>query len=158
MNTSPRFTSPSGLHAASPSASSHFLTPLQAGLVHRDLRLENSACTHTTPRRWFLLDLECCARPNQPAASLHTASIPGVLVDGCYTRASDIAMLGLLLNAHNARVTSTDGREFMEAVCLPANEQQHSTQQLLGFRWLRCRGLLCVEAGAQAWEAVPDKL
>lgn len=125
-------------------------------MVHRDLRLENSACTHTMPRGWFLLDLECCARPDQPAASLHTANVPGVLVDGCYTRASDIAMLGLLLDAHNACVTSKDGREFMEAVCLPAKEQQQSTQQLLGFRWLRCSGLHCREAGAQAWEAMVE--
>lgn len=106
------------------------------------------------PRRWFLLDLECCALPGQPAAALRTASVPGVLVEGRFTAASDIAMLGRLLGAHTGHVISEDGRDFLEAVCLPAKEQKKSAQELLTHQWLGCTGLHCMEAGAQAWEAM----
>ena len=105
------------------------------------------------PRRWFLLDLECSALPGQPAAALYTASVPGVLVEGRFTAASHIAMLGRLLRAHTGHVISKDGRDFLEAVCLPAEEQHKSPQELLTYRWLSCTGLHCAEAVAQAWEA-----
>lgn len=104
--------------------------------MHRDVRIENTACTHTNPRRWFLLDLECCARPGMAAPPLLTASFHGVLVDGCFTAASDIALLGQLLGVHSACVSSRAGQQFLAAVCVPAEQQLRSARQLLALPWL----------------------
>ena len=117
--------------------------------------MENTACSVSNPRRWFLIDLECCAREGTPAPPLlQTSHSTGVLVQGCFTAASDIALLGSLLRSRRLAdcVTSETGRAFLAAICVPAHQQVQSSQQLLDNTWLCCGGHSCRDAGAQPGE------
>ena len=121
---------------------------LQAKFVYRDLRIQNTACSVEAPLRWFLLDLECCAKDGAPAPqSLRTSHAPGVLVNGRFTAASDLSLLGQLLWRHERMVTSALGREFLDAIHVPAVEQL-AAQELLQHPWIGCQGPHCKEAGA----------
>jgi hypothetical protein len=116
--------------------------------VYRDLRIENTACSVTEPRRWYLLDLECCAKGGALAPPwLQTSHTPGVLVEGRFTAASDLALLGGLLRGFDQYVTSAHGRAFLASICVPALQQQ-STQELLAQPWICCPGLSCGDVGA----------
>ena len=113
--------------------------------------MENTACSVANPRRWYLIDLECCVKAGTLAPPLlNTSHVVDVLVEGCFTAASDLALLGNLLISRGLRnfVTSEAGRAFLSAICVPAPQQHKSAQQLLADAWLCCGGDACRDAGA----------
>ena len=117
--------------------------------MYRDLRRENTACSATSPRRWYLLDLECCAPDGKQAPPvLCTSWMKDVLVDGLFTAASDLTLLGLMLGDWADCVASDAGHDFLAAVRVPAQQQQQSAMQLLTHPWLCCKGSGCVDVGA----------
>ncbi|GFR49574.1 hypothetical protein Agub_g11621 [Astrephomene gubernaculifera] len=131
----------------------------EAGFVHRDLRWDNFACSPGSPssRRWFLLDLETCAPADQPPPPAFEPvgwQSGTTLVDGCYTRASDLFQLGLAVQPHCEQVlVSAEGRAFLEAILTPPAMQERSAEQLLAHEWLRCEGAsICRAAGARPGE------
>ena len=135
----------SGLHLV-------HLLPLKAKFVYRDLRLENTACSVEEPRRWFLLDLECCATDGGPAPqSLRNSHVRGVLMEGCFTAASYLVLLGELLWRYEQSVTSAPGRQFLDAIHVPA-VQQLVTRELLRHPWISCEGASCRDVGARPGE------
>ena len=131
------------------------LLSLQAKFVCRDLRIENTACSVEEPRRWFLLDLECCAnsaKDGSPAPqSLRNSHVPGVLMEGCFTAASDLVLLGELLWRYEQSVTSAPGRQFLDAIHVPA-VQQLVTRELLHHPWISCEGASCRDVGTRPGE------
>jgi hypothetical protein len=74
-----------------------------------------------------------------------------VLVGGCFTAASDLALLGGLLWQYEQYVTSDPGRQFLAAIHVPAVEQQ-AARDLLQHAWISCEGLYCGQAGARPRE------
>ncbi|KAG2445395.1 hypothetical protein HXX76_000017 [Chlamydomonas incerta] len=130
-----------------------------AGFVHRDLRWDNFACCPGSPssRRWFLLDLETCAPADQPPSPAFEPvgwQSGTTLVDGCYTRASDLFQLGLAVQPHCEQVVaSATGRAFLTAILTPPASQKRSAEQLLADDWLLCEGpSICRVAGARPGE------
>lgn len=117
--------------------------------MHRDLRWENVAC-HLGKLRYYLLDLELCARAgSRPTFILHGWD-GATLVDGSYTPASDLHCLGLMLQAKCASlITSSEGKAFLRDIGGPASELRISAAQLLHHSWISCRGANCMVAGAQ---------
>lgn len=66
------------------------------GFVHRDLRWDNTASS--LDGRWYLLDLEMCAREGNPKGTSRPQSWDSqTLVAGSYTRASDLYSFGIML-------------------------------------------------------------
>ena len=134
--------------------------PVQAGFVHRDLRWDNFACSPPDSptggsRRWFLLDLETCALADQappPAFKPDGWQPDTTLVDGRYTRASDLFQLAWAVQAACWRVVdSAEGKAFLEAILTRPALQQRSAKQLLEHEWLQCvdpDGMCCRAAGA----------
>lgn len=102
----------------------------------------------------FLLDLEMCVRVDrtQPPAQGLASWTPGTLVEGRYVPASDLHRLGLMLQDHKSRVTSDEGRKFLDSLARSAQELQAAAVtagSLLGDMWLKCGGLHCDGAGAR---------
>ena len=132
--------------------------PVQAKFVHRDLRWDNFACSPgpSSRRRWFLLDLETCAPTDQlPLPAFEPVGWhPSTLVDGRYTRASDLFQLGLAVQLKCEQVVSSvEGKAFLNAILTPPASQECSAQQLLAHEWLRCEGGgICRAAGARPGE------
>ncbi|PNH08070.1 hypothetical protein TSOC_005423 [Tetrabaena socialis] len=127
----------------------------KAGFVHRDLRLDNTACS-PNGRRWFLLDLETCAPAAQrPRDGFEPRGWPpgGLLVDGLYTCASDLFQLGRMVSEQcGSLVLSAEGKTFLNALQTTAAAQKLSAEQLLAHEWLQCQGETCRAAGAQPGE------
>ena len=120
---------------------------VQSKHVHRDLRWENGACD-LTKTRYFLLDLELCAKINKkPSFNLQSWD-SDTLVDGRYTVASDLHSLGRMLCELQAIIVSEEGRSFLAELCRPAQEQQKSAEQLMSHAWIKCQGVHCRAAGA----------
>ncbi|PNW83793.1 hypothetical protein CHLRE_04g217700v5 [Chlamydomonas reinhardtii] len=126
------------------------------GCVHRDLRWDNFACSPSSPSspsRWFLLDLETCAAADQrPPPAFEPAGWQPrtTLVNGRYTRASDLFQLGRAVQPHCEQVVdSAAGKAFLEAILTPPAMQERSAEQLLDHEWLQCEGKdNCRAAGA----------
>ena len=115
--------------------------------MYRDLRWENGACD-LTKTRYFLLDLELCAKINEkPRFNLQSWDSE-TLVDGLYTVASDLHSLGRMLCELAAIIVSEEGRSFLAELRRPAREQQKSAEQLMSHAWIRCQGVHCRAAGA----------
>mmetsp|Transcript_2849 Transcript_2849/g.6251 ORF Transcript_2849/g.6251 Transcript_2849/m.6251 type:complete len:554 (+) Transcript_2849:392-2053(+) len=133
----------------------HGLASLKkAGLVHRDLRWDNTACSAGVPR-WFLLDLEMCTDEGEEAPPGRPRGwTSDTLVEGRYTHASDLYSLGNMLSNYAHRVSSPGGQAFMAAIMRLPQEQRQSAQELLSDHaaWLHCAGRRCKDAGAQANE------
>ena len=122
----------------------------QAGYVHRDIRWPNVACD-ALQQRYFLLDLEMCAKMDQvPTAAVAVQQWDvNTLVHGHYTAASDLYQLGLLLQLHTHLCKSRAGTGFVRALCLPPNKQtQTQASQWLSHPWICCPGIGCTAAGA----------
>jgi hypothetical protein len=122
----------------------------QACYVHRDLRWENCACDLSW--RYFLLDLELCAPAGQQPSFRLVGWSDDALVAGCYTPASDLHQLGLLLQSVlPAGTLSTEARAFLAALAWPAatlEQQQRTAHTLLQSPWIGCAGEHCGAAGA----------
>eukprot|EP00198_Chlamydomonas_reinhardtii_P001927 XP_001691263.1 predicted protein [Chlamydomonas reinhardtii] len=128
----------------------------KAGFVHRDLRWDNVACCAREPRRWFLIDLECSAAAD--AEVLTGFQLMGwetgvTLVNGRYTRESDIYQLGRLVEKACERLELSDAaKEFMSALLTRPTQQRSSAARLLSNKWISCVGAACRAAGAQPGE------
>ena len=120
---------------------------VQSEHVHRDLRWENVAC-HITKTQYFLLDLELCAKVNKKPSFNLQSWHSETLVGGRYTVASDLHSLGRTLYELDAIIVSKEGRSFLAELRRPAQEQQHSAEQLLSHAWIKCQGVRCRVAGA----------
>ncbi len=126
---------------------------LQAEAVHRDLRWENVACD-LSKLRYYLLDLETCARADRRPTFISRSWDNATLVDGSYTPASDLHCLGLMLHAKCVNlITSSEGKAFLQDLGGPASELQSSAAQLLRHSWISCTGTNCMSAGAQPQES-----
>ena len=123
--------------------------------MYRDVRIDNTACCVSEPRRWYLIDLDCCAREGNIAPPLlKNSHVTDVLVHGCFTAASDLALLGRLLKERGAdeHVTSAAGRDFITSISMPAQQQQKTSQDMLKHVWLCCAGQFCDVVGAKCGE------
>lgn len=125
--------------------------------MHRDIRWDNFACSPGPPakRRWFLLDLETCAPADEkPAAAFEPAGwTQETLVNGLYTRASDLYQLGLAVRPRcEGVVESQAGKAFLKAILTPPAKQTRSAEALLQNDWLGCTTKGCRAAGAQPGE------
>ncbi|GIL98231.1 hypothetical protein Vretimale_3642 [Volvox reticuliferus] len=112
----------------------------EAGFVHRDVRWDNFVCS-PEGRRWFLIDLETCARANQQPKDgfqLFGWQSDITLVEGRYTCASDLYQLGLVFNAKcGSLLESEAGKEFLNAILTQPIDQRLSAVELLRHEWLR---------------------
>ena len=64
--------------------------------MHRDLMRKNTA--RNLDGRWYLLDLEMCAREGKPEGTSRPRSWDNqTLVAGSHTRASDLYSFGIML-------------------------------------------------------------
>jgi hypothetical protein len=125
----------------------------QAGFVHRDLRWENVACIYGT-KRWYLLDLEaCCVVDKDPQTFRSVIWDSNTLVGGLYTVASDLHLLGMLINKHCSLLLSEDAISFLQLLTRPAAELGTlSADELLRHSWINCPGTTCRDAGADPGE------
>lgn len=134
----------------------HGLAALHAaGLVHRDVRLDNLGCD-ASRRRYFLLDLETVT----PAGSrpvCHLRAWDGDTLDAgagggdVFTPAGDVRCLGRLLREAAAAVSdlSSEATAFLEALGRPAGgKRMNASASALCEPWLHCAGERCREAGA----------
>lgn len=112
------------------------------------MRWENTACT--LQRRYFLLDLELCARPGKPIfSSLQTWPDKILQEDGAYTEASDTLTLRSMLLDLNI-VGSPQGHAFLKRMQPAAPGQAVPTVEvLLSDDWVSCIGDACVSAEGQ---------
>ena len=119
---------------------------LQAGYTHRDLRWPNISCTEE--HRYFLLDLELCAKPGKAPSNIATWPNDILQGNGAYTEASDILVLGHMLSTLNIDI-SPEGRKFLQQMwpCVP-DEAVPTAEDLLHDPWISCTGDSCRTAGA----------
>ena len=102
---------------------------LQSKHVYRDLRWENGACD-LTKTRYFVLDLELCAKINEkPRFNLQSWDSE-TLVDGLYTVASDLHSLGRMLCELAAIIVSEEGRSFLAELRRPAGSSKRVLSSL----------------------------
>lgn len=119
---------------------------LQAGYTHRDLRWNNRPCSED--HRYFLLDLELCAKPGKAPFNMRTWPEGILQGDGDYTETSDILALGHMLSGLNI-VTSPGGRVFLQQMWPGVPDQAVPTAEvLLCDAWITCTGNSCRAAGA----------
>ena len=135
----------------------HGLAALHAaGLVHRDVRWVNVARTEEC--RYFLIDLEACARQGSvPACTLscwHSHTLDGALGGpALFTSASDVHLLGHLLADAAKRLRdplSEAGQSFLERLLHREAGARPSATDALADPWVACVGNACMEAGARA--------
>ena len=141
---------------AAPHGLLHGLAALHAaGIVHRDVRWENVA--RSEHFKYFLIDLESCAwEGGAPACSLGCwrSQTLEAAPDGTarYTSASDIHLLGLLLDSvvHKLQPRlSTAGRDFLGRLLKDDASERLSATAALEHAWIGCLGAACQEAGAR---------
>ena len=133
----------------------HGLSALHAaGLVHRDVRLDNLGCD-ASRRRYFLLDLETVtpagSRPVCWLRAWDGATLDAGVEGDIFTPAGDVRCLGRLLREAAAEVAdlSSEATAFVEALGRPSGgEQMNTSGGALGEPWLNCLGERCREAGA----------
>ena len=135
----------------------HGLAALHAvGIVHRDLRWDNVA--RSEGFKYFLIDLEACAREGgAPTCRLKCwqSQTLEAAPDGTerYTSASDIHLLGILLDSvahklHHPPMSCT-GRAFLDGLLNDDAAQRPSATAALEHAWIACVGATCLEAGAR---------
>eukprot|EP00891_Asterochloris_glomerata_P004753 jgi/Astpho2/4753/Aster-00303 len=95
----------------------------KAGYTHRDLRWNNRPCSED--HRYFLLDLELCAKPGKAPFNMRTWPEGILQGDGDYTETSDILALGHMLSGLNI-VTSPGGRVFLQQMAAGAHPDTKS--------------------------------
>ncbi|KAG5175648.1 hypothetical protein JKP88DRAFT_196792 [Tribonema minus] len=122
----------------------------QAELVHRDLRWPNLACDMESASRFYLLDLEMCARADCKPAMAHPPAHwgPHALVGSLYTAASDLHCMGVMLRQYVNLATSDNARNFLGIVSAHAKDLRESAVELLQHPWISCAGAACTAAGA----------
>ena len=126
-----------------------------AGLVHRDVRLDNVA--RCERGKYFLIDLEACARAGAAPPhdrhlrcwDSHTLEAPPGGHAPVYTCASDVHLLArLLLDAASTLVVSDEGRRFLARLSVRDAAARPTAVEALEDGWIGCTGVACVEAGA----------
>ncbi|KAG5186224.1 hypothetical protein JKP88DRAFT_260958 [Tribonema minus] len=120
----------------------------QAELVHRDLRWPNLACDMESASRFYLLDLEMCARADCKPAMAHPPAHwgPHALVGSLYTAASDLHCMGVMLRQYVNLATSDNARNFLGIVSAHAKDLRESAVELLQHPWISCAGAACTAA------------
>ena len=105
--------------------------------MHRDLRLDNVACTCN--RDYFLLDLELCGVLEKPKFGKLESWSEGVLADGIHcTEAFDVIALGKMLQGLQV-VISADGLSCLADMCNAESGQPvPPADNVLKHRWLPC--------------------
>jgi hypothetical protein len=134
----------------------HGLAALHAaGLVHRDVRLENLGCD-ASRRRYFLLDLETVAKVDEvPACRLRAwdgDTLDAGAAGDVFGFAGDVRCLGRLLRESSmtfAAGLSPAATAFLAQLGQPeGGVQMNAAASALNASWLCCAGLSCREAGA----------
>ncbi|XP_024526520.1 uncharacterized protein LOC112344987 [Selaginella moellendorffii] len=82
----------------------------QAGLVHRDIRWKNILKLPASNGSWMLIDLETVWKTDCTPSCWLRAWDDNTLVDGVYTRSSDLYLVGRLMESF--RDLSPEAKEF----------------------------------------------